>query len=641
MNDNGANGEPAPGDNGERLHQGGDPFHGNQLGRDERRGAVPDGQPEQQQPIVPERVLPPEDNQRPERAIPPGGEQRPEDINVQNDNNQNNEQEALGNSPGPQQQEALGNNPGPQQQEALGNNPGLQQREALGNNPGPQQREALGNNPGLQRQGMPGNNPGFQHQGVFGNNPGLQNPLEADEDRLRAGQDVIQQNEWARLRRNLVQIPLPDLNLFGLGFPDQAQPNERNRDPRLRTAPHVNENATRQMMNRREEQRRGGYFPDMEFEQPLEQLINGVFQNYQHEPVPVLNAAQEVQNDDAGNPLMEQPQWNQNLSRVEMIHALREPIFEVERRAHEQRIQLRERYTQISQDVELLTHNFLLGTQRTNAFEGDVAYASINQRAMNDRFDAQLRRHHEDQRHIMDLIRNGVTQVNPVIRTQPQYRQQAPIPSANDSIGSVGANRLNVTGRGNTTRVGDQTLFESVGIQGMGSHDRDFKSGIEGILTKIPKAAAKKIQNLLDLTPIFEEIGANTKSLIRMEVEKVAGKHGAIMAQNQRKSLVNKKFLAKIKMNCRNIKEALEDVAIGIEDPLEKISRLKQCLYYMQTRYSQNDDRQENISEALFKLQHDNEVIEANRKKDSVSIVKLEPTAICNVESTRSLDHGS
>jgi hypothetical protein len=76
-------------------------------------------------------------------------------------------------------------------------------------------------------------------------------------------------------------------------------------------------------------------------------------------------------------------------------------------------------------------------------------------------------------------------------------------------------------------------LFESAGILGMGSTDRDFKSGIEGILTKIPKAAAKKIQDLLDLTPIFEEIGANTKSLIRTEMEKIVGKHGAIMAQNQ------------------------------------------------------------------------------------------------------------
>jgi hypothetical protein len=271
----------------------------------------------------------------------------------------------------------------------------------------------------------------------------------------------------------------------------------------------------------------------MEFEQPLEQLINGVFQNYQHEPIPVLNDALEAQNDDDGNPLMEQPQWNQNLSRVEMIHAIREPIYEVERRANDQNIQQRERYTQISQDVELLTHNFLVGTQRTRAFEGDVAYAGINQRAMNDRFDAQLRRHHEDQRQIMDIIINGRTQVGPEIRPQPQYRQQGQIPSANDSIGSGGANQFNGTGRGNTTRVGDQTLFESAGILGMGSTDRDFKSGIEGILTKIPKAAAKKIQDLLDLTPIFEEIGANTKSLIRTEMEKIVGKHGAIMAQNQ------------------------------------------------------------------------------------------------------------
>jgi hypothetical protein len=379
------------------------------------------------------------------------------------------------------------------------------------------------------------------------------------------------------------------------------------------------------------EERRIGYFPDVEYEQPLEELINGVFQNSQHEPIPVLNEALAVKNDDDGNPLMEQPPWNQDLSRIEMLHAIREPIYEVERRAHDQNIQLRERYTQISQDVELLTHNFLVGTQRTRAFEGDVAYAGINQRAMNDRFDAQLRRHHEDQRQIMDIITRGRAQAGPETRPQPQARQQGQILSANETIGSGGANRFNSTGRGNTTRVGDQTLFESAGIMGMGQSDRDFKNGIEGILAKLPKAAAKKIQDLLDLTPVFEEIGANTKNLIRTEMEKIAGKHGAIMAQNQRKSLVSRKFLSKIKMNCRNIEEALEDVAIGIEDPLERISRLKQCLYYMQNNYSQNDDRQENISEALHKLQNDNEVLkEANKKKDSISITKLDHRALKN-----------
>jgi hypothetical protein len=163
-----------------------------------------------------------------------------------------------------------GNNPGQQPPNALGNNPGQQPRAVIGNNPGQQQRAALGNNQRHQQQAALGNNPGQQQRAVLGNNPRPQNQLEEEEDRFRARQARARaNNDWNRLRPNLTQIPPPDLNLFGLGFPDQGPPNEgnpeRNRDPRLRTAPHVNENETQQMMDRQMEERRIGYFPDVEY----------------------------------------------------------------------------------------------------------------------------------------------------------------------------------------------------------------------------------------------------------------------------------------------------------------------------------------------------------------------------------------
>jgi hypothetical protein len=293
--------------------------------------------------------------------------------------------------------------------------------------------------------------------------------------------------------------------------------------------------------------------------------------------------------------------------------------LEVERRYQEGRAQLRERYTQMSEDHELLTHNFLVGTQRATALEGDVANEGQNQRELNQQFQGQLIRSRENQNMILGMLRNGQPQRNSVqtnngpqeggnvtFREPPRTQQGFPQTRLNASSNfnesrRSGTSRLDLTMPKHQDQIRDKSLFESIGIS-TSRRSRETNGGMAGLLENMPKTAANRIKNILNLTPYFEDIGADTDNLLKTELEKQVGKHNAIMAQNQRKGKRDNEYLSKIRLDCPQIEDALEDVVVGVDDPVDKIKRIKECLYYMRSRYAQNDGRQADISYALQKF---------------------------------------
>jgi hypothetical protein len=431
---------------------------------------------------------------------------------------------------------------------------------------------------------------------------------------------------------------------YRLGFPEQWNPLAQARPPQVHAAVAVNDRAVREMLERRDGERAIGYFPNMIYPEPLGEIIDNRFQNYQHEEIPrMVNGVAEV--NAQGLPVMEPPPWNQELSRIEMLHAVRDPLLEVERRYQEGRAELRERYTQMSEDHELLTHNFLVGTQRATALEGDVAHEGQNQRVLNQQFQGQLTTSRENQNMILGMLRNGQPRRNSVqtnngpqeggnvtFRATSQTNLLRPRPATSNfnETRRLGTSKLDLTMPKHQDQVQDKSLFESIGISTTG-RSREANGGMAGLLENMPKVAANRIQNILNLTPYFEDIGVDTDNLLKTELEKQVGKHNVIMAQNQRKGKRDNEYLSKIRLDCPQIEDALEDVVVGVDDPVDKIKRVKECLYYMRSRYAQNDGRQADISFALQRLDKDNGIIkEAHRKKEAAQVLKLDHRALRN-----------